>query len=51
MKRELATRVFYHSGTKFPSWKWNDLEICCVKWNSRIIPDQMGTGMFTVYVT
>ena len=26
-------------------------EICCVNRNSRKIPDQMETGMFTVYVT
>ena len=42
---------FHFSGTKFPFWKWNDPEICCVNRNSGIFPDQMETGMFTVYVT
>ena len=42
---------FHFSGTKFPFWKWNDPEICCVSQNSGLIPDQMETGMFTVYVT
>ena len=29
---------FHFSGKKFPFWKWNDPEICCVNRNSGIIP-------------
>ena len=29
-------------------WKWNDLEICSVKWNSGKFPDEMETTIFLV---
>ena len=31
---------------KIPFWKWNDLEICSVKWNSGKFPDEMETKFF-----
>ena len=31
--------------------EWNDLEICSTKWNSWKIPDEMETGILTVYIT
>ena len=41
-------RVSIIQEKKNPFWKWNDPEICSVKWYSRTIPNEMETEIFPV---